>query len=194
MKKIGLIFIMTFCTLFYAISQEHRILIGGSVGFQTSKIESDNVDTKQNNIIISPTIGTMINEKVAIGLQLSYISQYVNSEAEYGGTYKINQNQFSISPFIRIHHRITDNLNFFTEPFISKTFLLEDKSDNKTQIYNAGITWGLLYFITQKMSLELNLAGLNYRYMGDKDEDLRHNTLNFVSDLSDLNIGLKYYF
>jgi hypothetical protein len=94
----------------------------------------------------------------------------------------------------RIHDSITDKFRIYLEPGFSKTFVLKDESNNKPQHYRVGIDFGLLYFIYQKLSLEINVAGIKYIHRSDKDYGMKNHQFTIDYDLVNPNIGLKFYF
>lgn len=174
--------------------QQGNILLGGNFSFYSDKVKSGSLEDSEIQLSISPVVGTMISDKVAIGVSLGYL--YTKYEDNDPNSYRYpDKTKFLvIAPFVRIHNDITENFKYFIEPNLGKIFDLNDETDNKTQRYTAGVNFGLLYFISQKMSLELNVAGINYTYTSNKDYDFKRNTVSVDYDLVTPNIGLKYYF
>ena len=72
--------------------------------------------------------------------------------------------------------------------------MLKGESEHHTYNINAGLDVGILYFLSQKLSLELKIAGVNYSYTTDKDVEAKNHRFNLESSLNSPNIGLKYYF
>ncbi len=165
---------------------------GGNFSFALESIDSETQDESEIQLSINPVIGKMVSDKIALGVAFGFIYSKYDDNSQYG--YSGDSKALAIAPFIRIHNNITENFKYYITPNFGKTFVLGDKSDNKTQIYNVGINVGLLYFISQKMSVELNIAGINYIHMSDKDYDMKSNNVSLDCNLSSPNIGLKYYF
>ena len=192
MKKIILFVFLVVSSINQINAQEKgNTLLGGSFKYLSENIDEGVGDQGLDNssqFTISPVIGYMVNDKVAIGTALNYTE--LKSDYYYG---KIENQTLTIAPFVRIHNNITENLKYYIEPSIGKTFILGD-SDNKDNIYNIGVNFGLLYFFVKNMSLELNIGGANYVSVSNKEYNYKNNTLSIDYDLVTPNIGFKYYF
>lgn len=150
------------------------------------------MEESEIRLSISPMVGTMISSKVALGVSMGYIYSKFEDNDPY--SYYGSNNYLIIAPFVRIHNNITENFKYYIEPNLGKTFITNEESESKTQIYNAGVNFGLLYFVSQKISMELNIAGITYTHMFNKDYDFKSNNVSIDYDLVNPNLGLKYYF
>ena len=186
MKKFILLSLIALFAIDLGFSQENRnIFVGGGFRYHASKTENIYVNQTSGNLQIKPVIGKMISDKFAIGLACDFYS------------IKNSNKSLTITPFIRYHNNITENLNYYIEPYFMKYFSLKDNSDHsehKTQVYGTGINAGLLYFISSKISLDLNVAHLYYRHTKDKDDSVNNKSFGIEYDLGSPQIGLKYYF
>lgn len=206
MKKITLLLITIFLFTAYANAQDGskeedqtkikkgQILLGGNLSYSSKNLNTDDLEESEVQLSISPVVGKMISDKVAVGLSLGYLYSHYEENDPNLYRYPAKTKFLVVAPSVRIHNDITENLKYYIEPYMGKIFDLEDESDNKPQRYEAGVNLGLLYFISQKISLELNVAGVDYSYLSDKDYDLKRNSVSIDYDLVTPNIGLKYYF
>jgi|GEM_PF-5749235 len=192
MKKTVLLIIMIYCSIGASFSQDFgNILLGGTLRYSFEIRDSDRqVERTNTSFLIEPSVGTMVSDKIAIGMAIGFFQTKSKSEHEDPDDYQ----SLSLIPFVRIHDSITDKFRIYLEPGFGKTFVLGDESDNKPQHYRARVDFGLLYFISQNLSLEINIAGINYIHMSDKDYGLKNNQFKIDYDLVYPNIGLKYYF
>ena len=195
MKKSTLILTIIFCISSYAFSQQlGQNLVGGHIVVSTNVLKVDAYKETVTDISLTPIWGYMITDKTAVGLAVSYNhSKKSSNDDAYINPYNINT--LSIIPFFRFHGNISEKFKSFVEPSFGMTFALDkDESEHKTQIFNAGINVGVLYFISEKLSIELYIAGLNYVHTADKDTDIKTDDLNLSYSLLDPNLGLRYYF
>ena len=53
-----------------AQTEQGKIMVGGQVGFQTSKVKD--TDFKNNSFSINPTVGYFVSDNLAIGTGIGY--------------------------------------------------------------------------------------------------------------------------
>lgn len=162
-------------------------LMGGSFKYNYLQYKSDSGDVKIDDLSFGTTIGAMVSDKVAAGIAFQYnknIQDVVIADS----------NSLSLLLFLRLHSNITEKFKFYIEPNLGSTFLIGDNSKNDLKIYNVKLNFGFLYFISPKLSLELMVAGIDYKHISDKDYNLKGNDISIKYDLVTPNIGMKYYF
>jgi hypothetical protein len=187
MKKLVLFLFTALISITLLNAQEPGYaLFGGNCSFVSELTESESII----RFSFSPIVGMMISSKVAIGVAVGI--NYLKYDNEY--TNYSDSKELIFAPFVRFHNNITENLKYYIEPSFGKTFMFGDESEHKTQKYNADINFGLLYFISPHVSLEIKIAGISYSHMSDKDDDMKENIFSIDNDLVNPNIGLKYYF
>ncbi len=197
MKKtvVLLIFLMSIANLQIKAQTKGNTLLGGNISYLSSSYNSevfgDKIEQKTSQMTISPVFGKMVTDRMAVGFKLGF--KYSKIDGSNYNEPDIDQS-ILFAPYIRIHYNILGNFKYYMEPYFSKTFVLGDESENAPQIYQMGLNVGVLYFISQKMSLELSIAGVNYKHMYDEDTEYKSNTFSLEYDLVTPNVGLKYYF
>lgn len=164
-------------------------ILGGSAGYGTNQF---NLSTRNSNeiLLIAPTVGAMLSERVAIGVDMAYAN--MDSQSDVTGI--LNGGVLAISPFIRIHKDITKNFKCFYGPHCGAMIDLNEQTNNRMEFYNVGFNAGLIYFVTPKFSLEMNLAQLEILGIFDKNNQNSEPSLLFQYNLIDPMIGLKFYF
>ncbi len=195
-KHIVVSIVLTVLTVGISKAQKSgELFIGGSLSINNSNSEDVDSDDKKTSVYISPIFGKMINDKIALGINVQYNyskSEYNEHSFDWNSSYK--SEVLSFIPFVRIHSRIAEKLKFYSQPFIGASFLLNDESEHRTEFYNAGITFGFIYAFLPQWSLETSFAGLEYKYQSDKDYDVKANQFYLHNNLANFNIGVRHYF
>lgn len=147
----------------------------------------------------------MITDNIALGCafgfqysntkydQILYTSGYIDFD-DLVFDYNQEENIFVLNPYIRFHKSITENFMFYIQPSVYTHFTLKGDTENPTYTYGVDTYVGLLYFISTKLSLELNIAGIAYHFTKDKDDNLKGHDFGIQYNLKSPNIGLRYYF
>lgn len=197
--KIFLIVLTICCTTFSYAQEKGQWIIGGNASYNSDKNDNETESSKTESFILSPSIGYMINSKVAIGISLSHSS--VNDDREnhfYGYSYNYKTASLSLNPFVRFHKNITEKFKLYIQPgvFYSSHKVEYDESENDLKFKGYGIDCrlGFLYFISDKLSMELSLLSLNYSKLKEDDGELEQEHFAIDYDLTSPNIGLRYYF
>ncbi|TAJ10222.1 hypothetical protein DMA11_19290 [Marinilabiliaceae bacterium JC017] len=193
MKKISLLILLTFSLIEFIYAQDQgKIILGGNICYYYNKDQNPDYESKykSTSFTFAPVAGFMVSSKVAIGFKLKYKQRNTESTSEYNS---YTEKTLTFSPFLRIHKNISDKLKFYIEPYVGKIFILEGK-DDRDQNYYAGSDFGLLYFISSKLSMELILAEIYYSHKKETDTDNKSSTFSMDYNLTYPNLGLKYYF
>src|SRR5574344_1268766 len=164
-------------------------ILGGSAGYGTNHF---NLNTRNSNeiLLIAPTVGSMLSERVAIGVDMAY----ANMDSQSDATGVLNGGVLALSPFIRIHKDIANNFKLYYGPHCGAMIDLDDQSNKRIEFYNVGFNVGLIYFITPKFSMEMNIAQLEILGIFDRNNQNSDPSLLFQYNLVDPMIGLKFYF
>ena len=177
--------------------------------YDTSGLTRSNKDYKFS---ITSNYGYFIKDNIAIGVNLNFSTatthidlidppdpSYYNNATDliYGG-----------GAFIRYYKKIIGNLNLtFTgklgynyEDLKNNYVSTTSNTEYKTEIYNAAIIPGLVYFISPKFGIETTFGNLSYTYTNYKDNLSTSGTHSSNGDLqlnftfSTFQFGLSYYF
>lgn len=137
----------------------------------------------------------MISPKTAIGIAIGY----ENSKSYPGYGWYVYDNSISIKPHIRFYSSITETFKVFTEPYVSQTFNWKKQAKYGSVEYRSksnetalGVNMGLMYLLTNRISIEMEILGLYYRHTSL--ESAKTSYFSFIYNPFSPNIGLKYYF
>lgn len=140
------------------------------------------------NYSISPQVGWVVNNSFTLGANFNY---YLMDNLNYGYS---DVTEYGASIFVRYHKSISNKFYFYVEPQvgISNTQYKESDKYNSTNL-SSEVNIGFMYFFNEKLSLEFNLFNINYLYSKGTSSDYIDDTLSFSLDMTNPNIGLKYY-
>jgi hypothetical protein len=169
LKTLLLMGLMGLCVQAWAQPSQGSWLIGGTAGFNSSKVGEFNATI----INFSPLAGYFFADQVAAGAQLS-----VNA---FGGD--LDGTSFGIGPFVRFYFNNSGDARFFGQGSIA--FSSIDPGDNADSYTNFGwqVGPGMDFFLNQNVALEVFLG-----FGQDKNEDAEESTTNIG-----LNIGVAAF-
>lgn len=192
MKKIvTVIAFALICSGAYAQFNQGRILVGGSIGFdsRTHKLDANNTTTTLGNrttFTLSPQAGYFIIDNLAAGLSLSVSSE---SEKEDGSNNKTSTATTAVQPFVRYY--LPQSIFFQAQVgFGGQTQKSKTQSTSTTTKYGL-FSWaigaGYAYFLTDNVAIE-PLVYYAQESLKNKDTDakLKMGGLGFQ-------IGLQVY-
>lgn len=176
-----------------AQTEQGKIIVGGQVGFQTSKVKD--TDFKNNSFSINPTVGYFISDNLAIGTGVGYNWSKDESVTDLS----TKRDAFQVSPFVR-KYSANGPLRFFAQLSVpmswGKTTVETNniKAESKFENYGVELAPGLAYFPTSKVGIELKVRGLYYNYNNNKTADRSTNT--FGLDVNSLapTLGVQFHF
>lgn len=217
MKKLLLTAIaVSFCIGSYAQTEKGKIIVGGTIGIHSNKINSQATTQKATSLNIGPSIGLFVGKNVAVGLGLEYVinkNKPYSYTTDFNGlpyTTKTNGNKskaMGIAPFFRYYWDLHERVKLFgqanTAFYWGKSNTLipdgtEIKSvDNTTVIGN--IQPGIAIFPTKRIAIELKVPLLSYNYQKNNYIDpnmpsIRSNSFSFGSDLTKPILGVNFHF
>jgi len=183
MKKtiLGFVFVLI-CSFALAQPASHRFFIGGDMGFSFSSnstaINGNSEKTiSQIGYTLLPLAGYMISNKLSAGAQLGIAGSTTKYLANLNG--EIDKSfMFYASPFVR-YYLISGTGGIFAEAIVNfgtgtdKTNFDISTLNTKNNItsISAGISPGIYYFITPKISLEAKIGWLGYQTEITKHSD-----------------------
>jgi len=133
----------------------------------------------------------MLNNNIAAGL--SFNVDYLKSTNTTPGIEDDIIMRLGIVPFVRIHKTISENFKYYIEPKINVSFISLNKSFNERS-FSIATEIGFLYFLSQKLSLELSIASISYENSRNKDTGYKYDSFYIIYNLVNPNIGIRYYF
>jgi hypothetical protein len=182
-----------------AQTEKGNVMLGGNVGFNTSKAEG--AAKSDVNFSIVPTVGYFVSDNIAIGTGVGYT--YDKSVSNN------NLNQaFEVSPFGRYYVGLSDQFKFFGQLAVPMAFgnnkLVSDEGDVADDKYasttNIGVNLapGLAFYPTKKIGIELSVNGLGYNHYEVKDEltgnKAKGNSFGFNADTFAPKLGVMFHF
>ncbi|HRG59054.1 MAG TPA: outer membrane beta-barrel protein [Bacteroidia bacterium] len=223
MKRLILIpFALLVAHILFAQPVKGKYFLGGTIGI--SKIDastpiSNGGFNKSMNVSIEPQMGYFINDRVAIGASLNYGSSYQeNMNSINTGNIILHEfrKTFGGGLFARYYKPLNEKLFFTMHAGIgyaysiveSETFYYDvyygmyknEIQNERKNSYNMSINPGFEYFVTPKLGISTNIGSISYNYYQTRNQKGRKQNVNlldvylFPFNLSDLSIGLKYYF
>jgi len=190
MKQLLLISIAIFSFMNSSVSQNAAsMLLGGNLLFTNSRITQSSQDMRELYLSIGPVIGIVVNQNLTVGILTDF--EYSKLEDKGSSSGSIYGTTISLAPFIRLQDSITGNLKYFFESYMLA--LQMGQYGDKIKTFNVGIGFGLLYFMSSKLSLELNIGGFSFIQVSNKTTGKESNKFSFDYDLVRPNLGIKYY-
>jgi len=176
-----------------AQTEQGKFLIGGQVGFQTSK--QKDTDSKFNSFSINPTAGYFVSDNWAVGAGIGYSW----SNRDNGMEEEFKTNWFNVSPFVR-NYIGEGQLKFFSQLSVPMAWgkqsveRLAGTTETKFERYGVELAPGFAYFPVSNVGIELKVRGLYFESQKDKTNDVTNNT--FGLDVNSLapTLGVQFYF
>lgn len=190
--------------------QKGNILLGGTLGFSTQKIErTDLEDAKDNYIVFNPTIGKFYRNNRMAGINLFYSRDKTPS-------YETASNSYGFGVFLRQYLPLGKSFYLFAEEGASFNTMKSERNlaasgyqdKFKQTSLNLNLYPGISYLITKRIMAELalnNLVSFSYRketrnqtYTNGSPESKAINTSFGLStgfgqnNLGNLAFGLKW--
>lgn len=176
-----------------AQTEQGKIMVGGQVGFQTSKVKD--TDFKNNSFSINPTVGYFVSDNLAIGTGIGY--NWSKNEEDKTNSTKFDA--FQVSPFVR-KYSANGPVRFFAQLSVpmawgtTTTEVNNVESKNKFESYGVELAPGLAYFPTSKIGIELKVRGLYYNYNNNKTADRSTNTFGLDANSLAPTLGVQFHF
>ena len=175
------------------------VMLGGNVGFNTSKNEAFGTTVrKENSFYISPAVGVAIKENLFVGGDLAYRS----NTQENNGAGKTTNNGFGIGAFVRQYKNLGKSGFYLFGQGRLGADITHVKSGSTTTnngfAIGLGLTPGISYAVNSKLHLETSLANLfsvGYNSSKNKGADIKSNSFSADVNLGSLqqwNVGIRF--
>lgn len=186
MKKVLLVAIFAVAGLTASAQTEKgTVLLGGNIGFGTSKSDVDGAKSS-TNFEIMPKAGYFVSNNTAVGLGLGYEYNKFESGAK--------SDEFTVAPFTRCYRDLSDQFKFFSELSVPVGFGSEKNAAGtkvaETTSVGVSLAPGFAFFPTKKIGVELAFSGISYENI--KTEDGNGNKVDGASG-SSFNIGANFF-
>lgn len=178
-------------------------LVGGALTYQTGsefefagqKISALGTDVSAFGF--APSVGYFLTDKVAVGarLGLAFASE---EQTVAGQQIKFNANGFAIAPYGRYYLPLGNSkAYFFGEAYVNMGSIgLSRDGDNLLtfNLFQAGLNPGFAYFISDRISFELRVNGINFSSFKEKEATKGNNVFNFGPNFGQQGPSLAIHF
>jgi len=181
-------------------------MIGGSVGFTSSKTEYKNLtapESTNNTFTITPQLGFGLGNNWIVGLGVSYVS---TKQETTQGSSKAETKTSAVSPgiFVRKFHQFGDKFGIYGQldaeyAFGEQKTTQTGNPDSKSEISGYGISAspGLFYKASRKFVIEATIGRLGYSSLTTKPDgssiEVKNKQFTFALT-NDLSLGFKLIF
>lgn len=190
-----------------------KVLLGTYFEFQAGTVEKTRVsrpETKSDllSVSVNITAGKMLSDRWGLMLLAGYSQSSVNTPFPPGSTnvYKDFAESYSIAPAVRYYAPISEEVWFFLQgaAFISRGTSSSDEFDGTSKVtiklntrgWGFGISPGISYFLTDKLSSEISIGLLGYSVLSGDDgngNETVARTFQSLLYLNSVSLGFVYY-
>ena len=196
MKKALLIVAVAFASLTASAQTEQgKILVGGTVNFNSSKSDADDAEAT-NSLTIQPVIGYFVAENIAVGTGIGYQYTKLPSDAK--------SDAIVVSPFGRYYKSISDQFKFFGQLSVPMAFGTNKNSDgdklSSSTSIGVALSPGFAFFPAKKFGIEFAFRGISYNKVtvedadGNEVEGAGSSTFNIGANFFNPQIGFVFHF
>lgn len=198
-----------------------QVFVGGSFGFTSSKLSSDNgADKDGSSFQILPEIGYQMDENLSIGIQLGYAHGYAAfgslSTTDFMNTATnfismaadiseddMKMNSISFAPFIRYNVLEMGPAKIFVEGSVRYSNITTDGSPSvqgkstgelKFDSFEFNVRPGISCKLGEKMSVLAKVGTLGFLSAKEKESDMKITRFGLSADSYNLLLGLNYHF
>ena len=178
----------------------NKMWIGGTASFGT-----DNIKDGQgiSNYEFGPSFGYMLNEKMAVGINLTFDGNTTTRNNNDNDVDK--ESGYNIAPFFRYYFAGAGNFKFYGDVNVSfgggtdktESDNANNVSESKYSTFGFGINPGVQYWFTDNWSMASTIGLLDYSSKtdnkGDNNEFVK-NKFDVGATFSTLNFSFFYHF
>lgn len=182
-----------------------RIMIGGNIGYSTYADEKVSFgEPESKSLTINPQLGYFVVDNLAVGLEAGYFNQtYTNNDFLTGEEVETKVRTTSVSPFVR-YYIPTENekFSFYAQALVGITSTHVDREvdeENEGSGFQARLSPGFTYFLSEKWGLDLQLKGITYSSTTWKDDanantdDYEYTVFEFGASSFTPSLGFRYF-
>jgi len=200
MKKL-LLSLVAVASLAYganAQTEKGKIILGGNVGFNSTKIET--AAKSDFSFSVVPSIGYFVSDNLAIGTGVGY-----NYDKQVSANI-LNQ-AFVVAPFGRYYVGLSDQFKFFGQLSVPMAFgnnkIVNDNGDTGAKVatttsIGVNIAPGFAFFPTKRIGIEVSVNGLGYSNLNVKNEltggEVSANSFGLEANTFAPKLGVQFHF
>jgi len=181
-----------------AQTEKGKVILGGSVGFNSTKVEGAAKSDVSFNII--PSVGYFVSNNFAIGTGVGYtynkqVSGLIQNEA------------FVVAPFGRYYVGLSDQFKFFGQLSVPMAFgsnkVVAANGDTGAKVASTtsigvNVAPGFAFFPTKRIGIEVSVNGLGYQNFQAKNEATGNkiitNSFGLEADTFAPKLGVMFHF
>jgi len=189
---------------------QNKMWLGGTISYSTESYDPD--PEEFSSLVFGPNFGYMVNDKLAVGLGITYNSQSASNLNDGAGeTYDATQTQLTFLPFVRMYKSLGEKVAIYGEFAIgigSGSYSEEhsdgnDPDDQDFSTLSFNLSPGIQYWFADRWSINAQWGAIRYATRTDEDAamdsngdvvDAKTNDFSIGLDLSNMNFGLNYHF
>ncbi len=202
MKLVGSIFLIFFWSSLTGFGQIKKgtFLLGGTLGLEKNRVPDNNfpdgqiTEKKEKSFVAGPQVALFITDNIVVGLSVNYEhTKLLRYDADQNIYVPQRTQILSLGPMVRYYHFLNADFAVFGQ---AKALYSEDFNRRDYNQFTAALAPGLVYFVTPKIGLELNIGGLTYEYAySDRSDDGYTFTFQNVDLrlLNGLQTGISFY-
>ncbi|MDQ3292663.1 MAG: hypothetical protein M3Q05_15360, partial [Bacteroidota bacterium] len=170
----------------------------GTVGYSRNAVSDEDLtfdpsQVNQKGFSAGPQAGLFITNNLAVGLTVNYKHSKMRDYNSYDSSFQNTQSQtIAFGPFARYYYFIRPELAIFGQGAITYN---HDFNEENYFGLSTNVAPGLIYFISPKIGLEMNLGGITYTrgvYKPSDDYRITGNSLE-LNFLNGAQIGASFY-
>lgn len=159
--------------------------VGGSIGFETSKIKDGGSRLTDYNIM--PEFGYGFSDRWGAGIRLGYVHNEFQGQAGKNKT-----DGFAVAPFARYSFLKGGVGNLFLDGGAGYTYSKNKTTSTKTHELEVGIRPGVSVNLSRNLALTGRFGFIGYQY--EKMGSTKSNTFACNFDLDQIQLGVNYRF
>ena len=172
---------MLMSTLTFAQIQKGAVQLGGSITYN----EFENRFQESKLFQVLPQAGLFVSDNTSIGLSLGY--SYQETPVNFGQS---EVRQFLLGMYSRFHKTVSDKFYMFLQPAFTFGFNRFDGTHRDN--FTINVAPGLMYFVSEKIALEMNVGELFYTNTNISG-GLKSDNFGLSFDLSRISLGASIY-
>ena len=186
MKRFVIMITLMFCTAaMHAQELKGKTMISGSTGFYSTNLKADNSapanSLKQSGWHVSPSAGYFITNEIAAGITATY-RRWNFSNPGYSISFpspsERTSNSWSAGPFVRYYKFINSIEGVALYGQLAAEYVYGTAREKNPSWINKSTSNGMnahfnvaaAYFFSDKISIDLSLAGITYYYSDTETE------------------------
>jgi len=181
-----------------AQTEKGKVILGGSVGFNTTKVDGAAKSDVSFNVI--PSVGYFVDNNFAIGTGVGY-----NYDKKVSAN-RLNE-AFVVAPFGRYYVGLSDQFKFFGQLSVPMAFgnnkVVDNNGDTGAKVgtttsIGVNVAPGFAFFPTKRIGIEVSVNGLGYAHNQVKAEangaKLTSNSFGLEADTFAPKLGVMFHF